>query len=152
MSKIRVVNLNTYTAPKITENKRDKFVAYGEDNNYYQFLIDQYQGSPTNNAIINGITEMIYGKGLAATNSNKKPLAYAEAVTLFKKDELKKICSDFYLLGQATLQVYYNVDRSKIVKVEHFPVQTLRAEKADKNGEIKRLLLFSRLVKTYTER
>ena len=36
MSKIRVVNLNTYTAPKITENKRDKFVAYGEDNNYYQ--------------------------------------------------------------------------------------------------------------------
>ena len=62
MSKIRVVNLNTYTAPKITENKRDKFVAYGEDNNYYQFLIDQYQGSPTNNAIINGITEMIYGK------------------------------------------------------------------------------------------
>lgn len=142
MSKIRVVNLNTYTAPKITENKRDKFVAYGEDNNYYQFLIDQYQGSPTNNAIINGITEMIYGKGLAATNSNKKPLAYAEAITLFKKDELKKICSDFYLLGQATLQVYYNVDRSKIVKVEHFPVQTLRAEKADKNGEIKGFYYF----------
>jgi hypothetical protein len=137
MSNIRVVNLNTYTAPKITEQKNKDFVSYGEDNNYYQYLIDQYQGSPTNNAIINGITEMIYGKGLSATNSDKKPMEYAEAVTLFNKEDLKKICSDFYLLGQATLQVYYNVDRSKIVKVEHFPVQTLRAEKADKKGDIK---------------
>jgi len=137
MSNIRVVNLSTYTAPKITEEKNKDFVSYGQDNNYYQYLIDQYQGSPTNNAIINGITEMIYGKGLSATNSDKKPMEYAEAVTLFSKDDLKKICSDFYLLGQATLQVYYNVDRSKIVKVEHFPVQTLRAEKADKKGDIK---------------
>ena len=137
MSNIRVVNLSTYTAPKITEEKNKDFVSYGEDNNYYQYLIDQYQGSPTNNAIINGITEMIYGKGLGATNSDKKPMEYAEAVTLFHKDDLKKICSDFYLLGQATLQIYYNVDRSKIVKVEHFPVQTLRAEKADKKGDIK---------------
>ena len=137
MSNIRVVNLSTYTAPKITEQKNKDFVSYGEDNNYYQYLIDQYQGSPTNNAIINGITEMIYGKGLSATNSDKKPMEYAEAVTLFSKDEIKKICSDFYLLGQATLQIYYNVDRSKIVKVEHFPVQTLRAEKADKKGDIK---------------
>ena len=74
MSNIRVVNLSTYTAPKITEEKNKDFVGYGEDNNYYQYLIDQYQGSPTNNAIINGITEMIYGKGLSATNSDKKPM------------------------------------------------------------------------------
>ena len=142
MSNIRVVNLSTYTAPKITEDKRNKFVMYGEDNNYYQYLIDQYQGSPTNNAIINGITEMIYGKGLNATNSNKKPMEYAEMISLFKKEDMKKICADFYLLGQATFQVYYNIDRSKIVKVEHFPVQTLRAEKADRKGDIKAYYYF----------
>jgi hypothetical protein len=142
MSNIRVVNLSTYTAPKITEEKNNDFVSYGEDNNYYQYLIDQYQGSPTNNAIINGITEMIYGKGLNATNSDKKPMEYAEMVTLLKKDDIKKLCADFYLLGQATMQVYYNVDRSKIVKVEHFPVQTLRAEKADKKGDIKAFYYF----------
>ena len=142
MSNIRVVNLSTYTAPKITETKNNDFVSYGEDNNYYQYLIDQYQGSPTNNAIINGITEMIYGKGLNATNSDKKPMEYAEMVTLLKKDDIKKLCADFYLLGQATMQVYYNVDRSKIVKVEHFPIQTLRAEKADKKGDIKAFYYF----------
>ena len=142
MSDIRVVNLSTYTSPKIIEDKRNDFVGYGEDNNYYQYLIDQYQGSPTNNAIINGVSEMIYGKGLNATNSDKKPNEYAEMMTLFKKDDIKKICSDFYLLGQATLQVYYNVDRSKIVKVEHFPIQTLRAEKADRKGDIKAYYYF----------
>lgn len=142
MSNIRIVNLSTYTSPKITEDKQNDFVAYGEDNNYYQYLIDQYQGSPTNNAIINGITEMIYGKGLNATNSDKKPMEYAEMVTLFKKEDMKKVCADFYLLGQATFQVYYNLDRSKIVKVEHFPVQTLRAEKADKKGDVKAFYYF----------
>lgn len=151
MSNIKIVNLSTYTSPKITETKNKDFVSYGEDNDYYQYLIDQYQGSPTNNAIINGITEMIYGKGLNATNSDKKPMEYAEMVTLFKKDEVKKICADFYLLGQATIQVYYNVDRSKIVKVEHFPVQTLRAEKADKKGDIKGFYYFHDWAK-YTNR
>jgi hypothetical protein len=52
-------------------------------------------------------------------------------ITLFKKDDVKKIASDFYLLGQAAMQIIYNVDRSQIVKVEHFPIQTLRAEKAN---------------------
>lgn len=142
MSNIRVVNLSTYTSPKIVEEKNNEFVSYGEDNNYYQYLIDQYQGSPTNNAIINGISEMIYGKGLNATNSDKRPQEYAQMMSMFKKDDVKKVCADFYLLGQATLQIYYNVDRSKIVKVEHFPVQTLRAEKADKKGDIKAYYYF----------
>ena len=151
MSKIKIVNLSTYVSPKIVEDKRNDFVGYGEDNNYYQYLIDQYQGSPTNNAIINGVTEMIYGKGLNATNSDKKPMEYAEMISLFKKECLKKICADFYLLGQATFQVFYNVDRSKIVKVEHFPVQTLRAEKADKKGDIKAYYYFHDWAK-YTNR
>ena len=137
MSKIRIVNLSSYVAPKVKEEQNKDFISYGEDNNYYQYLIDQYQGSPTNNAIINGVTEMIYGKGLNATNSDKRPEEYAKMITLFKKDDVKKIASDFYLLGQAAMQIIYNVDRSQIVKVEHFPIQTLRAEKANDKGEIK---------------
>ena len=38
MSNIKIVNLSTYTAPKITETKNKDFVSYGEDNNYYQYL------------------------------------------------------------------------------------------------------------------
>ena len=70
---LRVVNFSTYTSPKISEQKNRDWVNYGDDNDYYQYLIDRYNGSATNNAIINGISEMIYGKGLDATDSNRKP-------------------------------------------------------------------------------
>ncbi len=74
---LRIVNLSTYTSPTVKEVRNQEFVSYGDDNNYFQYLIDRYNGSPTNNAIINGISEMIYGKGLDATDSNKKPDQYA---------------------------------------------------------------------------
>mgnify|MGYP003632320598 CR=1 FL=1 len=67
------VNLSTYTSPEIKEVANKDWVAYGEDNNYFQFLIDRYNGSPTNNAAVNGISQAIYGKGLGATDANRKP-------------------------------------------------------------------------------
>ena len=82
---IRVVELAAYTSPKIIEDPRKDFVMYGEDNNYYQYLIDIYNGSPTNHACINGISEMIFGKGLDATDSDKKPDQYAQMISLQKK-------------------------------------------------------------------
>ena len=133
---IRVVELQAYTAPKIIEDPRKDFVMYGEDNNYYQYLIDIYNGSPTNHACINGISEMIYGKGLDATDSSTKPDEYAQMIALLKKDVIRKVIYDYYLMGGAAMQIIYGKGRKKIVQVEHIPVETLRAEKAGESGEI----------------
>ncbi len=133
---IRVVELNAYTAPKIIEDPRKEFVMYGEDNNYYQYLIDLFNGSPTNHACINGISEMIYGKGLDALNSDTKPDQYAQMISLMKKDVIKKVIYDYYLMGGAALQVIYGKGRKKIVQVEHIPVETLRAERTGESGDI----------------
>ena len=78
MSNIRFVNLSNYTTPEVKEYRDKDWVAYGESNNYFQYLIDRYNGSATNNAIINGITELIYGQGWDATDSTRKPEAYAQ--------------------------------------------------------------------------
>jgi len=136
MNDLRVVNLSTYTSPEIVEKSNKEWVAYGTDNNYFQYLIDRYNGSPTNNAIINGISEMIYGKGLDALNSNKKPEAYAKMMTLFHKDCVRKLCYDLKLMGQCTMQVIYSKDRKTVARVEHIPVENLRAEKCNDKGEI----------------
>ena len=130
------VNLSTYTSPEIKEVKNKGWVEYGADNNYFQFLIDRYNGSPTNNAAINGISQAIYGKGLNATDSNKKPNEYAQMVSLFRKDCVRKLCYDLKLMGQCAVQVIYSRDRSQIAQIEHFPIETLRAEKADEKGEV----------------
>ena len=135
-SDVRIVNLSTYTSPKIVEVKNKDWVAYGDDNNYFQYLIDRYNGSPTNNAIINGISQMIFGKGLDATDSNRKPDQYAQAISLFKKDSVRKLAYDLKLMGQCAIQVIYSKDRKTIAQIEHLPVETLRAEKCNHEGKI----------------
>ena len=135
-SEFGFVNLATYTSPEIKEVNGGDYIEYGEDNNYFQFLIDRYNGSPTNNAAINGISQAIYGKGLNATDSNKKPDQYAQMVSLFKKDVVRKLCYDLKLMGQCAIQVIYSKDRSRIAQVEHMPIETLRAEKCNEDGDI----------------
>tara|TARA_R110001632_G_scaffold100206_1_gene207277 strand:+ start:1 stop:1743 length:1743 start_codon:yes stop_codon:yes gene_type:complete len=39
-------------------------------------------------------------------------------------------------MGQAAIQVIYSKDRKKIAQLEHFPIETLRAEKANEEGEV----------------
>jgi len=134
--KIHIVNMSSYTRPEIKEQYNRDWVEYGEDNDYFNYLIDRYNGSATNNAAINGIAEMIYGKGLEAVDSKENEKDYKEMKELFTKDCMKKICYDYKMMGQAALQIIYSKDRKKIVQVEHIPVETLRAEKANNKGQI----------------
>ena len=136
VSEFGFVNLSTYTSPEVKEVNGSDWIEYGADNNYFQYLIDRYNGSPTNNAAINGISQAIYGKGLNATDSNKKPNEYAQMVSLFRKDVVRRCCYDLKLMGQAAIQVIYSKDRSKIVQLEHMPIETLRAEKCDEDGNV----------------
>lgn len=133
---IRIVNLSTYTTPEVKEYKNKEWVAYGEDNNYYQYLIDRYNGSATNNAAINGISQMIFGRGLDATNSNKRPDEYAQMKSLLKDDDVRKLSYDLKLMGQCAMQVIYNKKHTRIVEVAHFPIETLRSGKANEEGEV----------------
>ena len=136
VSEFGFVNLSTYTSPEIKEVNGEDYIEYGADNNYFQYLIDRYNGSPTNNAAINGISQAIYGKGLNATNSSRKPNEYAQMISLFKKNVVRKLCYDLKLMGQCAVQVIYSKDRKKIAQIEHMPIETLRAEKANSDGDI----------------
>ena len=136
-SKVHVVNLSSYTTPVVKEVQGKDWVEYGEDNDYFQYLIDRYNGSPTNNAILNSLMDLTYGKGLDATDSARKPSEYAAMKGLFTKDCVKKVVSDYVMMGQCAIQVIYSKDHNTIVKVEHIPVETLRAERCDEDGEVK---------------
>lgn len=136
VGQVHVVGLSSYTRPEVKEVYNRDWISYGDDNNYFQYLIDRYNGSPTNNAAINGIAEMIYGKGLDAVESKEKAIEYEEMKSLLTKKVIKKICYDYKMMGQAAIQVIYSKDRKKIAQIEHIPVETLRAEKCDENGDI----------------
>ena len=134
---IHIVHLSDYTTPKVIEDKNRDWVGYGEDNDYFEHLISLSNSSSTNNAIINGMVNMIYGGGLDAKDKVRKPDEYAQAISIFKKEDVYRIVTDLKLMGNACMQVVYNKDKSKVLRVEHFPVETLRATKADEDGNIK---------------
>jgi hypothetical protein len=136
MSNVHVFNFESHKPPTSTESKRDNWVEFGDDNDYFQYLIDRYNNSTTNNSVINSINKLIYGRGLDATDSNKKPNDYAQMKMLFRAEVLKCVIADYKLLGQGYFQLIYNKAKNAIVRVEHVPSQLLRAEKCNDKGEI----------------
>ena len=138
---VSIVNLSNYNSPKIQENSRKRWVEYGEDNDYFQYIIDRNNGSPTNSACNNGIIQMIYGQGLDATNSSKKPEQYAEMRKLFKPECVFNTANDLKLLGMCAVQVVYSTKR-QIIEVEHLPIETLRPEIVNEDGEIEAYYYF----------
>ena len=136
MNNIHVLNLAEYQQPTIQESKRDNWVEFGEDNNYFGYLIERYTKSTTNSAIINNVARLIYGKGLSALDASRKPNEYAQMMSLFSTDCVRKMVFDRKLFGQFAIQVHYNDKHDKILKAYHIPVNLLRAEKCNEKGEI----------------
>ena len=135
MDNLHLIQLSQYERPTITEERNRDWVSIGDNNDYYQNLISAYMDSTTNQAVINGIVNMIYGKGLDATDSNEKPEEYAQMKELLTPTCMRKVCNDLKLLGEAAIQVSYK--GNKIGSLTHFPRETVRAEKMDDNGDIK---------------
>jgi len=135
MNNLKVINLSGYEVPTVKESTRYKWVEYGDNNNYFGELIERYLGSPTNSRCVNGITDLIYGRGLDATDSSENAVQFGQMEAILRNEDVRKIVSDLKLLGQASIQVVYNKTKTKIMQLKHFPSETLRAEKA-KGGKI----------------
>lgn len=135
-TKVKVVNLGSWTTPQVKHKSSDKWVSFGADNNYYQELIDRAEGSPTNRAIVEGVGELIYGRGLEARDGQNNLQGYTEMKRLFKAKHLRRMAKDLKKLGQCAIQVIYNADKSKIAEVHHIPVETLRMSPKGDSGEV----------------
>lgn len=138
MNNLHVLNLSAYTSPVVAETTQNNWVDFltEDGQQYYDFLIERYSNSTTNNAIINNVARLIYGKGLSAIDANKKPNEYAQMMALFHKEDVRKLVLDKKLFGQFAIQVHYNDKHDKIIAAYHIPVNLLRAEKCDKEGNI----------------
>jgi hypothetical protein len=133
---IKLIELASYTTPAIVEQKNKEWVEYGEDNNYYQYLIDLYYGSPTNNAAIKGISDLIYGEGLEVVKADRHLAGYLDLKKVFHEDCLRNCAMDLKMLGQYAIHLVKSKDRKKYVAAHHWPIQTLRPEKCNEDGEI----------------
>lgn len=133
---IHILELAKYEQPIVTESKKYDWVEYGEDNLYYNWLIERYRNSPTNNAVINNVARLIYGRGIDAFDASRKVNEYAQLRTLISGDCLRKVSLDLKLFGAAHFQVHFDERHTKVVKAYHIPTNLIRPEKCNEDGDI----------------
>ncbi len=119
---INILKLESYVRPDIVEKQGKEWVLNGDNNQFFQYIIDRYNGSPTNSAIIDAYSQMIYGLGLNIQ------------IPLFPKKEVRRIVKDFEMFGEASFEVMYL--QNTPVKCVHVPKEKLAPEKADDDGNI----------------
>ena len=117
-----VLQMSSYVRPEIKESQGKEWVLNGDNNDFYKYIINRYNGSPTNSAILDTYTRMTYGLGLNIDTP------------LFNKKETLRIIKDFNLFGEASFELMYQ--KNKPVKAIHIPKQMVAPEKADEKGNI----------------
>ena len=135
-TKLSIVNVNNNQIPFITEDTKTRynwipFGVYGHDD-FFDAVTLTYNVSTTNSACIEGIADLIFGKGVYSKNE-----AYDKILQkIIPQEETKRVAFDLKLYGNAAYQVYWNDEHTKIVKMFHVPVQYLRAEKIGSHPKV----------------
>ena len=134
--KFSVVNLADNMIPQVTEDTKTRYAwvpfgVFGQDD-FWDAVVMAYNDSTTNATSVNNLADLIFGKGLYTTDEAlQKPFE-----RIIPQEETKRVSFDLKLYGNCAYQVFWNDEHTKIVKMYHIPVQTLRAEKLYDNTRV----------------
>ena len=132
---IEILQLANYVRPEIKESASKDFVLNGDKNSFYQEIIDRYNGSATNRAIIDAYAQYIYGKGLTSNQKSTKAIQFADILRILSKKDLKNVCQDYSLFGEASIEIIFK--EGNIMQIKHTPKNCIVPNKMDENGDIK---------------
>ena len=90
---IQLFQLSNYVKPDIYENYSRKWVTNGKNNQFFQYIIDRYNGSPTNESIINVYSSLLYGQGIVEKGQTD---LYDSLNDIFYKTEQRKTLKDVW--------------------------------------------------------
>ena len=134
-----VYGLPTHELPLFREQPGREFVTYGYDNLYGDYLRDLFLGSSIQSAVVNGVSEMIYGEGLDATDREEKPEQWLKTQRMLEQSDdhlLRQLCFDLKLYGQCYVQVIWNRVRTEIAELRFLPAHSVRCGIADSQGRV----------------
>ena len=131
---LEIIQLANYVRPVVKESMTNDFVMNGPKNSFYTYIIDRYNGSPTNRAIIDSYAKFIYGKGLTSLQQSQKPLQFAMVMQKLSKKDLKNICQDYALFSEASMEVIYK--NGTLDRIKHVPKNQILPNKMNAEGDI----------------
>jgi hypothetical protein len=107
--KLEVLQLaKEYVRPEIKESNSKDWVMNGENNQMYKDIIACYYNSPTNSSIIDSYARYVYGLGLNIQQD------------FISKTDLRRICFDMVLFGEASFEItpkgkLYHIEKNKLL-------------------------------------
>jgi len=102
---IKLITLSNYVRPDVVENKSRNWVLNGRNNEFYDYIIDRHNGSPTNSSINNSYIDLIYGRGLGFKNGINGTNDWAQLQTILNSKDLRKMIADYQIFGEFSFQV-----------------------------------------------
>lgn len=101
-------------------NSDDKYVAWGQNNDYPSRLIDLYDNDSLLGSIIDTVATYCFGDGISVDDTKvvNKRCETLESV-------IKRCISDYLIVGMFSLQVCRNV-YGKVVELYHVPIEKIR--------------------------
>ena len=131
-----VVNLAQQEIPIVVEDTKTRYswvpVGIIGPDDYFQNITDSFTTSTTNAACIEGIADLIFGKGLYSKDTTFQTVLDK----LIPQEEIKRATFDLKLYGNSALQVYWDDTHTKVIRFYHVPVQNIRAEKLYDNPKV----------------
>lgn len=140
------INLTNEVQPKSVEVNGADWIGFGDGeykNNYPQYIIDLYNNSATNSAIINATSAMIAGEDFICEDS--KDLAQYVELKKFlaavngqesAHELFVKLAFDLKLQGAYAINVIWSKDKTKIAELHHIPVEQVRIGVPDQDGKV----------------
>jgi capsid portal protein len=118
-TQLAFAGINRYEVEVIPENLscnvNQKFVAWGKDNRYPEFLHNLYSNCSTLSSIINGMTDFIMGNDIVDTNGKE-----------IDTESLKNAIRDYLIYGVCYLNVLRNYN-NETVKIKWVDARDIRS-------------------------
>ena len=149
MSEIKLITLTNYVRPPLMEDKSRDWVMNGRLNQYYDYIIDRNNGSPTNASINESYTTLIYGKGLRTSSGSLGAESWGRLQTILRPRELRKMVRDFQVFGEFSFEIIESKG-GELHSLTHVPKEMLIPAIANEKNEIEKYW-FSRNWQKYTD-
>ena len=149
MSDIKLITLTSYSRPPLVEDKSKDWVMNGRNNEYYNYIIDRNNGSPTNSSINQSYSTLIYGKGLRTSSGSLGAEHWGRLQTILRPRELRKMVADFQVFGEFSFEVI-ETKGGELHSLTHIPKQMVIPSIANEKNEIQHYW-FSKNWRKYTD-
>lgn len=130
LNNFKILNLSKgTTAPVFRENRNGRWIDYGKDNVYPQYLLDVYHNkSNKHKAIINKKVDMTSGNGIVPVPGSKEYETFI--LNIFGDNNVEEImqkCNyDLELYNGFAVEAIWSKDGSRIAKINYLPFEKIR--------------------------